>query len=128
MNRITIIGNLTADPTSRVTQSGHNVTSFTVAVNRRHRVEGQPEADFFRVTCWDKLADLCKSSLSKGKKVAAIGSISSQTYQAQDGSIRASLELMANEVEFLTPRDKLQEQASGNKYVQVDPNDLPWGN
>lgn len=123
MNRITIIGNLVKDPDSRVTQSGHTVTAFTVAVNRRHRVEGQPDADFFRVTVWDKLGEICQKSLSKGKKVAVVGAISCSTYRAQDGSTRASLDLMANEVEFLSPKEKQEEQ----KFVEVEPDSLPWG-
>lgn len=125
MNRITIIGNLTADPQSRITQSGHNVTSFTVAVNRRRREGQEQEADFFRVTVWDKLAEFCQTALSKGKKVAVIGAVSVSTYQARDGGFRASLDVMANEVEFLSPKDKQETQKPG--FEEVDSNDLPWG-
>ena len=109
-----------------MTASGHNVTSFSVAVNRRHREGQQDVADFFRVTTWDKLADLCKEWLTKGKKVAVTGSISVSTYTAQDGSVRASLDLMANEVEFLSPKDQKQD-SNQNGYVDVDTDDLPWG-
>lgn len=128
MNRLFIIGNLVKDPDSRITQSGHNVTSFTVAVNRRHHAEGQPEADFFRVTTWDKLAENCKSSLSKGKKVSVLGSVSVSTYNAQDGSTRASLDVMAIEVEFLSPKDKQDDKKQEEqKYIEVDTDSLPWG-
>lgn len=127
MNRITIIGNLTKDADSRITQSGHNVTSFTVAVNRRHREGQQDQADFFRVTTWDKLAELCKS-LTKGKKVAVIGAVSVSTYQAQDGSTRASLDVMANEVEFLSPKEQKTETETpkSDGYVVVGDDDLPF--
>ena len=94
-----------------------------MACNRRPVKEGQPEADFFRVTTWDKLAEICKS-LTKGKKVAVTGPISVSLYRAQDGSTRASLDLMANEVEFLSPKEPKSEQPG---YVAVDSNDLPWG-
>lgn len=124
MNKLIIIGNLTKDADTRVTQTGHTVTSFTVACNRRPVKEGQPEADFFRVTTWDKLAEICKS-LTKGKKVAVTGPISVSLYRAQDGSTRASLDLMANEVEFLSPKEPKPEAPQG--YVAVDSNDLPWG-
>ena len=120
MNRITLIGNLTRDPDSRVTQNGHNVTSFTVAVNRRHQKD--QEADFFRVTVWDKLAEICQSSLTKGKKVAVIGSVSVSTYKAQDGTTRASLDVMANEVEFLSPK----EQKDTGNYIGVTGDDIPF--
>ena len=119
---------MTKDADSRITQSGHNVTSFTVAVNRRRRAEGQPDqADFFRVTVWDKLAEICKP-LTKGKKVAVIGAVSVSTYQAQDGSTRASLDVMANEVEFLSPKEQKTETEApkSDGYVEVEDDDLPF--
>lgn len=102
MNNLTIIGNLTKEPELRTTSTGINVCSFTVAVNRHRRVEGQPEADFFRVTAWRGLADVCQQYLSKGSKVSVTGSVAVSTYQASDGSTRASLDVTADEVEFLS--------------------------
>jgi single-strand DNA-binding protein len=128
MNRLTIIGNLTKDPESRTTQNGHTITSFTVAVNRRRREGQEQEADFFRVTTWDKLAEICQP-LTKGKKVAVVGAVSVSTYQAKDGSTRASLDLMANEVEFLSPKDKEEEPKSEPKrggFVEVTEDDIPF--
>ena len=106
MNKLTIIGNLTRDPELRTTQTGVNVCSFTVAVNRRRKAEGQPDADYFRVTAWRQLADLCQQYLCKGRKVAVTGPVSVSTYTANDGSTRASLEVTADSVEFLSPRDE----------------------
>lgn len=107
MNSLTIIGNLTRDPELRSTPSGVAVCTFTVAVNRRQSTEaGAKEADFFRVTAWRQLAENCNRYLAKGRKVAVIGSVSAQTYQANDGTTRVSLEVNANEVEFLTPREQ----------------------
>ena len=99
-----MIGNLVRDPESRTTNSGSSVCSFTVAVNRRGKqAEGQPEADFFRVSAWNKMGENCQKYLTKGKKVAVVGSVSVHTYQAQDGTTKASLEVFAQEVEFLSP-------------------------
>ena len=103
MNTCTIIGNLTSDPELRMTTAGKQVCNFTVAVNRRNRSEG-PEADFFRVAAWNKLAETCNKYLAKGRKVCVIGSVSVHTYTGGDGSGRANLELMANDVEFLSPK------------------------
>ena len=97
MNKLTIIGNLTADPELRTTQDGKSVCSFTVAVNRRKN----DEADFFRVTAWEERGEICKKYLEKGKKCCVIGPVTVRTYQANDGSTRASLEVTAQEVEFL---------------------------
>ena len=105
------------------------MTCFTVAVNRRHRDGQQDQADFFRVTTWDKLADICKA-LTKGKKVAVIGAVSVSTYTAQDGSTRASLDVMANEVEFLSPKEGQKEpnrdSQKSSGFVEVDGDDLPF--
>ena len=110
MNRLTIIGNLTRDPELRTTPSGTNVCSFTVAVNRRSRRDAQnnnqPEADFFRVSAWNQLGETCARYLAKGRKVAVVGPVSVRTYQGSDGQTRASLEVMANEVEFLSSRSE----------------------
>lgn len=102
MNKITIIGNLTRDPDLRTTQSGKNVCAFTVAVNKR--ANGQNEADFFRVTAWDKLGENCMKYLVKGRKVAVAGPVSLNTYTGQDGKSRADIVVTAQDVEFLTPR------------------------
>lgn len=97
-----------------------------MAVNRRHREGQQDQADFFRVTVWDKLAEICKS-LTKGKKVAVIGAVSVSTYQAQDGSTRASLDVMANEVEFLSPKEQQKtESQKSDGFVEVEDDDLPF--
>ena len=103
MNKLTIIGNLTRKPELRITSTGVNVCDFTVAVNNRNKKnqQGQPEADFFRVTAWRERGELCAKWLDKGSKVCVVGPVSVRTYQANDGSTRASLEVTADEVEFL---------------------------
>lgn len=106
MNKLTIIGNLTRDPELRTLNSGVSVCTFTVAVNRRRKAEGQPEADFFRVSAWRQLGESCAKYLSKGRKVAVVGVVSVQTYQANDGTTRASLEVTADDVEFLSSRNE----------------------
>ena len=110
MNRLTIIGNLTRDPEQRTTTTGSTVCTFTVAVNRRERRDqqnGQPEADFFRVSAWNQLGETCQRYLAKGRKVAVVGPVSVHTYQGSDGQTRASLEVMANDVEFLSSRSEM---------------------
>ena len=106
MNKLTIIGNLTRDPELRTTSQGISVCTFTVAVNRRNTREGQPEADFFRVTAWRQMGENCGKFLAKGRKVAVVGMVSVSTYQANDGSTRAQMEVTADDVEFLSPKDQ----------------------
>ena len=111
MNKLFIIGNLTRDPELRTTQSGISVCSFTVAVNRRRsQSNDQPEADFFRVSAWRGLGENCAKYLAKGRKVSVVGAVSVSTYQGNDGTTRASLEVNADDVEFLTSRQEAQEE------------------
>lgn len=103
MNALTIIGNLTRDPELRETSSGIKVCTFTVAVNRRHASEGQPEADYFRVSAWRGLGETCQKYLAKGRKVCVCGTVSASAYTA-NGTAYAALEVNAAEVEFLSAR------------------------
>lgn len=127
MNRCFIIGNLTRDPETRVTPSGSSVCSFTVAVNRRGKSD---ESDFFRVSAWNKLAETCQQYLSKGRKVAVTGPVSVSIYTGQNGKAYANLEVMAQDVEFLTPKGEQAAQAhaaQANKgYQEVTDDDLPF--
>ena len=100
MNQLTIIGNLTRDPETRTTKGGDIVTTLTVAVNR---ASGADDADFFRVSAWGKMSENCAKYLTKGKKVAVIGSVHADAYTDKDGNPAASLEVSAARVEFLSP-------------------------
>ena len=110
MNKLTIIGNLTKDPELRTTSTGISVCSFTVAVSRRRKVDGQPDADFFDVTAWRERGELCAKFLQKGKKVCVIGAVSVRTWETETRH-GANLEVTADEVEFLSPRVSDPEQA-----------------
>lgn len=105
MNKLFIIGNLTRDPESRTNSNGKTVCNFSVAVNRKQKnQQGQQDADFFRVAAWGVTGENCQKYLTKGRKVAVTGSVSVHTYQAQDGTTKASMEVFAEEVEFLSPK------------------------
>jgi single-strand DNA-binding protein len=139
MNKVILIGNLTRDPEMRTTSTGINVCSFTIAVNRRRSAQGaanQPEADFFRISAWRQLGELCQKYLVKGRKVCVTGSISVSTYEGKDGTTRASLDVTADDIEFLSPRGEDGEgrapSASGadnsnaGGFTQVDEDELPF--
>ena len=130
MNQLNIIGGLTRDPESRTTQSGKQVCTFTVGVNRRNDRE---KSDFFRVNAWGELGNNCARYLSKGKRVRVTGSVSLSTYTAQDGTARASLEVLAQDVEFLSPASQGQQNApqaaktdAQSGFVQVDGEEIPF--
>ena len=124
MNKLTIIGNLTRDPELRTTPNGIQVCTFTVAVNRRQRQNGQQqEADYFRVTAWRERGETCAKYLSKGSKVCVIGPVEVRTYQENDGT-RASLEVTADEVEFLSGKKEKVDQQTG--YQVAEDEELPF--
>lgn len=139
MNKLTIIGNLTRDPELRTTSTGINVCSFTVAVNRRRSSQNsnQPEADFFRVSAWRQLGENCQKYLAKGRKVAVVGAVSVSSYTANDGSTRFSLDVTADDVEFLSSRSEdgayappassqPTAPAAETGFQEVDDEDLPF--
>jgi len=104
MNKVFLIGNLTTDVEKKETSSGVSYCRFSIAVNRRF-AKSNEETDFFNILCWRGLADVCANNLSKGRKVAVAGSIQINKYQAQDGTTRQTVEVQADDVEFLSPRD-----------------------
>lgn len=103
MNKVFLIGNLTRDPETRTTQGGVTVCNFSIAVNRRMKQDGQQETDFFNIVAWRQLGELCQKYLSKGKKCAVTGRIQTRSYEAKDGSKRTAWDIVAEEVEFLSP-------------------------
>ena len=127
MNRVTLIGNLCGDPQMKSTASGVRVGGFTLAVDRRGKAEeGQPGADFFRVTLWRQLAESCARYLRKGSMVCVEGEIRAVAWLAGDGSPRASLEVTARDVAFLGKSMGRDPEDSGAAFVPVTDEDLPF--
>jgi len=129
MNKITLIGNLTHDPEVRSTPNGVTVASFTIAVDRRFAgQDGKRPTDFFRINAWRQLGEHCARYLSKGKKIAVIGELQARTYEAKDGTTRMSLDVQADEVEFLTakPKEDAEPTPDANGFTDVDASDVPF--
>lgn len=107
MNKILLIGNLTRDPELRATAGGVTVCTFIVAVGRRHGgPDGERATDFFRVNAWRQLGEACGQHLKKGRKVAVTGALYPRSYVDRSGDTRFSLDVLADEVEFLTPKGR----------------------
>lgn len=122
MNKIMLIGNLTRDPELRSTSSGVTVCSFTIAVNRRFAQQGgERQTDFFRINAWRQLGETCARYLTKGRKVAVIGELQARTYQGNDGATRMSLDVSADEVEFLSPRQQEEGGAPAQRQNAAPP-------
>lgn len=101
MNKAIIIGNLTRDPELRQTGSGISVCTFTVAVSRPFN---RDETDFIPVVTWRALAENCGKFLAKGRKVGVDGRIQVRSYDDNNGQRRYVTEIVADNVEFLSPK------------------------
>lgn len=135
MNKWEGIGYLAADPTHQYTKSGKPVCTFRIGVTRRFtNAQGVRESDFFPVVAWGKLADVAARYLSKGSRVAVVGTLQTRSYEAQDGTKRYVTEVVAEELDFLnSPKEQgggdalSQAQAAfGAEFVQVDDSELPF--
>ena len=102
MNKVILMGRLTRDPEVRYSQgaSQTSVARFSVAVDRRFKREGEPDADFFNCTCFSKQAEFVERYLHKGTKVVLCGRIQNDNYTNKDGQMVYSVRVMVDEIEF----------------------------
>lgn len=139
MNKAYLIGNITRDLELSKTTSGVSVTHFSIAVNRPFvKDDGERETDFFNVTAWRGVAENCVKFLSKGSKVAVVGSLQNRSYEDKDGNKRTVTDVIASEVEFLslksadtdgekdTPENKKSNKKDKSTLTEVTEEDLPF--
>jgi len=104
MNKAILVGNLTRDPELSTIPNGTAVCKFAIAVNRRFAdAEGNRQTDFFNIVAWRALGENCGKYLKKGSKVGIVGQIQIRNYE-QDGVKKFFTEIIADEVEFLSPK------------------------
>lgn len=114
MNVVVLIGRLTKDPELRWTPSGKAVCQFRLAVDRgTSNAQGEKETDFFDVVVWEKQAENCANFLSKGRLVAVNGRLQSRSYDAQDGTRRTVIEIVARDVRFLERKQQADTPTGG---------------
>lgn len=130
MNKIIIIGNATRDPDEGETQGGTKWARVGVAVNGYTNKEtGETRSDFFDVFASGTIAEAVKKYVKKGKKIAVIGRMNQKTYTNKDGERRTSWSLIADSVEFLSPReDEPKAEAGTPKGAKKidDCDDIPF--
>jgi len=122
MNKIMLIGNLGRDPEMNYTPSGVAVTKFSLAVSHSSKTasgERQTETEWFNIVAWRNLAETCNSYLKKGNKVFIEGRLTLRKYTDRTGVERTSLEVIANDMEMLTPKDR-QSGSSADTFAGDD--------
>lgn len=100
MNKVIIIGRFTRDPEVRYTANNTCYASFSIAVDRRYKQDGQPTADFPRVIAWGKTAEFIEKYFRKGMKIAIDGRIQTGSYKNNDGQTIYTTDVVAENVEF----------------------------
>jgi single-strand DNA-binding protein len=138
MNRVVLVGRLVKDPDLRYTPNGVPVATFTLAVNRPFKTNGEQEADFINCTVWRKPAENAANFLKKGSLAGVDGRIQTRNYEGQDGKRIYVTEVQAESVQFLEPKGekKQQEEApqtrvsedpfQGNGSIDINSDDLPF--
>jgi single-strand DNA-binding protein len=126
INRVVITGNLTRDPELRSTPGGTSVCSLRVAVNSRRKEADQwvDKPNYFDVTVWGAQGENCAQYLSKGRPVAVDGRLNWREWEAQDGSKRQSVDIIADSVQFLGSRDGVQQNGAQESDLKADTSDF----
>ena len=115
MNKVILMGRLTRDPEVRYSQgaSQTSVARFSVAVDRRFKLEGEPDADFFNCTAFGKTAEFVERYLHKGIKIVLSGRIQNDNYTNKDGQMVYSVRIIVDDVEFAESKNASGANAGG---------------
>lgn len=127
MNTICLTGRVCAQPELKQTTSGVSVCSFSVAVDRDYKVNGQKVSDFIPCVFWRGTAEFVSKYFGKGDMIAVVGTLESRKYTDKDGNNRIVWEVKADKVNFCGGK-KEQEKAPENVDYEVIPDDenLPF--
>ena len=133
MNKVILMGRLTAEPEMKQTPSGTAVAVFTIAVNRRFAKEGQQQADFIRCTAWKQQAEFICKYFKKGSMICVVGNIQTRSWDGQDGKKQYSTDIVVEEVYFTGEKKETanENDAAWNGFEidqsGISEDDLPWG-
>jgi len=134
MNKVVLIGRMCADPELKFTPgNGTAVATFNMAVNRKFKKEGQPEADFVPIVIWGKIAEATATHMKKGRLISVAGRINTRKYDAKDGSgKRYVTEVVAEEVDFIDwggNKKENTETSQSNSFdgaTPIDDGEIPF--
>lgn len=119
INRVVLMGRLTANPELKKTESGISVTGFRIAIDRTYVKQGEErKADFIDVVCWRQTAEFVCKHFSKGSLVALEGQLQSRNYKDKDGNNRYVVEVVADNVSFTGER-KSEKSQDNSPIVSV---------
>ena len=136
MNQVVLIGRVAKQPELRYTQAGKATCSFRLAVDRKGKAaDGESNADFVPISCWERLAEICNEYLTLGKLISVVGRLSIRSYE-KDGQRQTWTEVVIHEMQMLESGEKKEAppkypprqsaERSGNAWGDQDPNGTPF--
>ncbi|MFT5872797.1 MAG: single-strand DNA-binding protein [Clostridium sp.] len=135
MNKVVLIGRISTDIELKfIPGNGTAVATFNMAINRRFKKEGQPEADFVPIVIWGKIAEATATHMKKGRNISIAGRINTRNYEAKDGSGKRYItEIVAEEVDFIDWGGNKKGNAAetfandfGGDATPIDDGDIPF--
>jgi single-strand DNA-binding protein len=128
LNKVILIGHLTADPELKTTPNGVSVTSFSIGVTRKYTKQGeQPTTDFINIVAWRTTAEFICKYFKKGQAICICGSIQTRSYTAQDGTKRYATEVVADEATFVEKKASASDNgAHGGYSAPTEPATPNW--
>lgn len=131
MNRVWFSGNIGKAPEVRTTQNGTMMATFSIAVRRRYKKDGETETDWFNCVCFGKQAEFVDKYLGKGSRINLVGRIENESYTNKEGQKVTATKIMVEEIEFAEskgdkPADKPNVDKDGFMDVADIPEDLPF--
>lgn len=114
MNKVILMGRLTKDPEVRYSQGAEPlaIARYTLAVNKRFKRDGEPDADFISIVAFGKLGQFAENYLKKGMQIAVIGRIQVRSYDDKEGNKRWSTEVVAEEQNFTESKRSFENRTS----------------
>lgn len=123
LNKVLLIGNLTRDPEMRYTNSGTPVVTFGMATNKSWKdAEGETKelAEFHNLVAWNKMAEICQQLLAKGMKIYIEGSLSTRSWEAEDGSTKYKTEIRVEDMILLDSKGKQGTGGEDGEKIEKD--------
>lgn len=117
MNKVILMGRLTRDPEVSSSTSGTTFARFSIAVDRRFKKEGEPDADFFNCSAFSKTAEFVERYLKKGTKVVVTGRLQNNNYTNKEGQKVYDVRIMVEEIEFAESKNSSESSDSGSADV-----------
>lgn len=108
INRVILVGRLTKNPEIRKTPNGASICKFTLAVSRKVKAQGQPDADFISCVAWNKTADLMYQYLKKGSLIGIDGKLQTGKFTNNKGETIYTCDVMVESLQFLDKKEETQ--------------------